>query len=77
MLQSVILSCLALPALAVVLAYPWWLYASPVLPVLVIGLFCCSVLAPILFILGFAGFGSVEAALRDEAQSLQMCLPIN
>ena len=75
LLLAVLLFCIALVASLYAAAHPWWHYHKAVLPVLVCVVAVCFTLAPISFILGFAGFGGVAAALREDVQSLQLHMP--
>lgn len=60
--------------LVAAVVYPWWLYnRSLFVAVLATTIACCAA-APVAFILGFAGYGSVAAALQDQEQSLRLCL---
>ncbi|DBA94300.1 TPA: hypothetical protein ACH3X1_001912 [Trebouxia sp. C0004] len=59
---------------AVAVAFPWWHYQRAALPV-VLCIFAVSCAAsPVSFILGFAGFGSIAAAMKEAVQHLQLCL---
>ena len=74
-LFAVLLFCTALVALGCAAAHPWWHYHKAVLLVLLCVVAVCCTLAPISFIVGFAGFGGVAAALREDIQSLQLHMP--
>lgn len=69
--------CLALVAVtlfAVAMAHPWWLHQTGVCSVTLAITAALFAAAPIAFILGFAGFGSVASALMEQEQSLRLCL---
>ncbi len=75
-LIAVLLICIALVTFGIAVTFPWWQYREAAFPVVMCILALCFVVAPISFILGFAGFGSVAAALKEDVQSLQLCLPV-
>lgn len=76
-------ACLALSAglLAVglacfgfIVAQPWWHYPGAVLVVLAVLAAVALVLAPLIFVTGMAGFGSMGHALAQAASELQLLL---
>lgn len=66
--------CVALVALGIAAAFPWWQYHSAAYPVVLCVAAGCFMIIPISFILGFAGFGGAAAALREDAEALKLCL---
>ena len=66
--------CTALVALAAAIAFPWSHYHSAAYPVVLCLAAACFMLAPTCFILGFAGFGGVAAALKEDAEALNIHL---
>ncbi len=64
-------AAIAVTALILVAAQPWWHYAPAALPVLAALEFAASVAAVLLFIIGMAGYGSVHHALEQAADELQ------
>ena len=71
---ALILLCTALVALSVAISFPWWQYHKTVYPVILCVAAGCLVTAPVSFILGFAGFGGVAAALKEDAEAVRLCL---
>jgi len=59
---------------AVAAAFPWWQYHRAALPVVLCFFAFSCVAAPVSFILGFAGFGSIAAAMKEDVQQLQLGL---
>ena len=56
-------------------ASPWWReYPKPLVPVLSALQLGAALLAPLLFIIGMAGFGSVSYALQQAADELGLFL---
>lgn len=74
LLASVMLAVVALIALGLVVAQPWWQYAPAILPVLTVVQFIACVLATLLFVIGMAGYGSVQHALEQAAAELQQMI---
>ena len=64
----------ALLALMTSTASPCRLCSTCLVPIIVATIAVCFAAAPVLFILGFAGFGSVSSALKEQEQSLQVYL---
>ena len=71
---ALLLLCTGVVAMGVATSLPWWQYYSAVYPVLLCFAAGCLVTAPLCFVLGFAGFGGVAAALREDAEALEICL---
>ena len=64
-----------LVAMGFVLAGRWWRgFPSPLLPVLAVVQAVCLLLAPLLFVIGMAGYGSVGNALEQAANELQVVI---
>ena len=72
-------ACAAVMFFAIAVAFPWWYYHRAALPVVLclFGVSCAA--APVSFILGFAGFGSIAAAMKENLQHLRLglsqCIP--
>ena len=62
-------SALALVALTAV--FPWWRHTRAAVPALPVLQLAVTVMAPIIFIIGFAGCGSVGAAFREATSELR------
>ena len=64
----------AIMIFAVAVAFPWWHYHRAALPVVlcIFAVLCAA--SPVSFILGFAGFGSIAAAMKEDVQQLQLGL---
>ena len=68
------LLALGLVILFITAAFPWWRVTLPVLPLMPFLQLVCVGLAPVVFITGFAGCGSVAAALREAETELRVLL---
>lgn len=60
--------------MSVTVVFPWWRVTRPALPVMPALQFLCCGLAPVVFITGFAGCGSVAAALREAETEIRLLL---
>ena len=69
-----ILLAVGLACLSVTVVFPWWRVTRPLLPVLPVLQLVCIGLAPVVFITGFAGCGSVAAALREAETELRLLM---
>ncbi len=67
-------ACAAVILFAVIVAFPWWHYHRVALPVVLCFFAVSCAAAPVSFILGFAGFGSIAAAIKEDVQQLQLGL---
>jgi len=66
-----LLASSALALVAMTAVFPWWRQTRPAIPALPVLQLAVTVMAPILFITGFAGCGSVAAALREVTSELR------
>jgi hypothetical protein len=71
---SAALMAVGLACFGFIVAQPWWNYPGAVLVVLAILMAIALVLAPLVFVTGMAGFGSVGHALAQAASELQLLL---
>ena len=65
------LAAVGLIALGFVFAQPWWEYTKPVQPVLAALQAISLLLAPLLFVIGMAGYGSVANNFQQAISELQ------
>ena len=74
LLASALLSAIAVIALGLLIAQPWWQYALGVVPFLAVVQGSACVAAALLFVVGMAGYGSVYHALAQTASDLHHLL---
>jgi hypothetical protein len=67
-----LLASSALVLVALTAVFPWWRHTRAAVPALPVLQLAVSVMAPIMFILGFAGCGAVGAALREATSELRI-----
>ena len=67
-------ACAAVMLFAVAVLFPWSHHHRAALPVVLCILAVSCAAAPVSFILGFAGCGSIAAAMKEDVQQLQLCL---
>ncbi len=67
-------ACAAMMLFAVAVAFPWWHCHRAALPIVLCFFAMSCAAAPVSFILGFAGFGSIAAAMKEDVQHLQLGL---
>ncbi len=66
-----LLASSAVALVAMTAVFPWWRQTRPAIPALPVLQLAVAVMTPIVFIIGFAGCGSVGAALREITSELR------
>ena len=66
-----LLASSAVALVAMTAVFPWWRQTRPAIPALPVLQLAVAVMTPIVFIIGFAGCGSVAAALREATSELR------
>ncbi len=75
MAAAVACAAAGLPALGCIIAQPWWSgFPTPLVPVLAVLQAVALLAAPLLFVIGMAGYGPVGHALGQAAAELQVLI---